>query len=91
MKITPLNSNADIKPVRRLYDNIEQNCRGLKAPGATLESYGTLLVPVLLQKLPEDITLEVSRKMGKTSEEENQWELDIILKQIKNEIEAREC
>ena len=48
MKITPLISSADIKRVRRLYDNIEQNCRGLKALGATSESYRTLLVPVLL-------------------------------------------
>ena len=80
MKITPLNSSADIKRVRRLYDNIEQNCRGLKALGVTSESYGALLVPVLLHKLPEDIRLEVSRKMGKTSEEENQWDLDKILK-----------
>ena len=28
--------------------------------------------------------------MGKTSEEENQWDLDKILKQFKDEIEARE-
>ena len=90
MKITPLNSSADIKRVRRLHDNIEQNCRGLKALGVTSESYGALLVPVLLHKLPEDIRLEVSRKMGKTSEEENQWDLDKILKQFKDEIEARE-
>ena len=55
MKITTLNSSADIKRVRRLYDNIEQNCRGLKALGVTSESYGPLLVPVLLHKLPEDI------------------------------------
>ena len=34
--------------------------------------------------------LKVSRKMGKTSEEESQWELDKILKQFKDEIEARE-
>ena len=84
-----LNSSADIKQVRRLYDNIEQNCRGLKALGVTSESYGALLVPVLLHKLPEDIRLEVSREMGKTSEEENQWDLDKILKQFKDEIEAR--
>ena len=90
MKITPLNSSIDIKRVRRLYDNIEENCRGLKALGVTSESYGALLVPVLLQKLPEDIRLEVSRKMGKTSKEENQWDLDKILKQFKDEIETRE-
>ena len=45
-------------------------------------------MPVLL--LPEDIKLEVSRKMGQTSGEKNQWDLDKILKQFKDEIEARE-
>ena len=88
MKITPLNSSADVKRVRRLYDNIEQNCIWLKALGVTTESYGALLVPVSLHKLPDDIRLEVSKKMGKTSEEENQWDLDKILKQFKDEIEA---
>ena len=79
MKILPVYSCTDIRKVRKLYDAIEQNCRGLQALGVTSSSYGAVLVPVLLQKLPEDIKLELTRKLEKPSTDEptsdDQWDL----------------
>ena len=94
MKIPPVYSSTDIRKVRKLYDAIEQNCRGLQALGVTSSSYGAMLVPVLLQKLPEDIKLELTRKLEKPSTDEttsdDQWDLDHLLELLKGEVEARE-
>ena len=83
--MTPVVSSADIKKVRILYDLIEVHCRGLNGLGVTAESYGSILVPVLLSKLPSDIKLIVSRKI-----EGDSWQLDKLLEVLKNEITARE-
>ena len=94
MKIPPVYSSTDIRKVRKLYDAIEQNCRGLQALGVTSSSYGAVLVPVLLQKLPEDIKLELTRKLEKPSADEttsdDQRDLDHLLELLKGEVEARE-
>ena len=77
MKIPPVYLSTDIRKVRKLFDAIKQNCRGLQTLGVTSSSYGAVLVPVLLQKLPEDIKLELTRKLEKPSTDEptsdDQW------------------
>ena len=71
-------SSTDIRGARKLYDTIEQNCRGLQALG---------IVAVLLQKLPEDMKLEQTRKREKPSTDEpatdDQWDLDHLLELFK--------
>ena len=94
MKIPLLYSSTDIRKVRRLYDEIEQNCRGLHTLGVTSSFYGAGFVPVLLQKLPEDIKLELTGKLEKSSTDEttldDQWDLDHLLELLKGGVEARE-
>ena len=86
LQLTPVVSSANIKKVRIiLYDLIEVLCRGLNGLGVTVELYGSILVPVLLSKLPPDIKLIVSRKI-----EGDSWQLDKLLEVLKNEIFARE-
>ena len=53
--------------------------------GIQADSYGTLLVPVLLSKLPDDVKLEISRGV-----EDGKWNLDDLLKKLIAEITARE-
>ena len=83
MKIPPVYSSTDIRKVRKLCDAIEQNCRGLQALGVKSSSYGAVLVQVLLQKLPENIKLELTRKLEKPSTDEptsdDQWDLEFNL------------
>ena len=62
--------STDIRKVRKLYDAIEQNRRGLQALGVISSSFGAVLGPVLLQKLLEDIKLELTRKLEKPSTDE---------------------
>ena len=53
-----------------------------------------MLVPVFLEKLPEDIKLELTSKLEKCSADEptsdDKWDLNNLLELLKAEAEARE-
>ena len=85
----PLHYNAEIAQVRKFYDTVETHCRGLKVLGVESSSYGTFLVNILLQRLPDEIKLIISRKMNEVSGDDD-WNLDTLLDILKTEFEARE-
>ena len=86
LNVSGVTSSSNIKNVRTLYDTVEQHCRGLDALGVSSDSYGALLIPMLLRKIPEDMRLLVSRKVdGKEG-----LSLNFLLETFKREIEARE-
>ena len=89
MKINALPKTADVSEVRRFYDTLEIYCRGLQSLGADPKAYGTFLVNLLLQKLPEEIQLIISRKLSELHGD-GDWELPKLLEILKVEIEARE-
>ena len=89
LKMQPLHYNAEITQARKSYDTVETHCRGLKALGVESSSYGTFLVNILLQRLPDEIKLIISRKMNEVSGDDN-WNLDTRLDILKTEVEARE-
>ena len=41
--------------LRFLYDKISVNIRGLEALGVQSEQYGSLLIPIIMAKLPDEI------------------------------------
>ena len=51
----------------------------------SVDQYGSLLIPVIMSKLPSEIRLLVARKAT-----DNVWKIDNLLKTIKSEVEARE-
>ena len=46
-----------------VYDQIEIKIRSVQALGIKAESYGSLLIPVVMEKIPEEFRLVISRKM----------------------------
>ena len=80
-----VNSVSDVNGTRQLYDKIEIHVRGLQTLGIDSSQYGSLLVPVLLNKIPQELRLIISRKFSS-----NTWNLDELLRVIKSEVEARE-
>ena len=84
LHIDPVASTS-LRALRHLFDRIEANVRGLKSLGVDSETYGSLLSPVLLNKLPSDIRLIASREIS-----EEDWTLDALLKIVEREVEARE-
>ena len=74
-----------LKGLRHLYDVVEAHIQGLKALGVSSESYGNLLTSVLMNKLPSDLRLIVSGRVT-----ESEWDLDMLMKLMEEEINARE-
>ena len=54
------------QPLRRLYDKMMVHIRGLKSLGIETTQYGSVLIPVLMSKLPDGVRLErIERKPGR--------------------------
>ena len=64
LKIDKVTVGKSSKGLRNLYDQIEGHVRALNTAGVTAEHYGALLIPIIVEKLPEEIKLEISRKLG---------------------------
>lgn len=86
MNVTTVSSHHDVKGLRKLHDTVEAHVRGLRALRVPAESYGSLLTSVLVNKLPPEIRLIVSRAM--TAEK---WDLDQVMTIFEQEVDAREC
>ena len=87
LKIPWLTEGDTTQKLRRAYDNLETHIKCLQSLGIESQQYGCLLVPVILNHLPNELKLLVSRKFDTSKDI---WELDELLKILKEEIEARE-
>ena len=85
--ITPVIIATDIAEVRLFYEQVETHICALDALDISMDNYGTLLTVLLLKKLPNDIHLEISRKIDP---ETGTLNLKSLLKMLKTEIVARE-
>ena len=54
-----------MKALRKLYDHIEIKVRSLKSLGIDFAQYGTLLIPTVMTKVPEEIRLQITKKIRK--------------------------
>ena len=84
LKISPVYS-SNVRSLRELYDNVESNVRTLENLGVSYEQFGSLLIPIILEKLPNMIKLKISRKLGGGN-----WNVQDFLACINEEILARE-
>lgn len=75
----------DVEGLRRLYNQIETSVRNLKTLNVNTNSYGSLLVPLLNEKIPNDIRIILARKF-----KEEIWTLDEMLEIILQELAAKE-
>ena len=78
-------SPHNLKGLRHLYDSVETQVRGLRALGVPSESYGSLLSSVLMNKLPQELRLIVSREIT-----DGELNLDALMRVTEREIDARE-
>ena len=82
IELEPVNNMANVKGLRKLYDSLETEIRNLESLNMKHTEYGPLLVPLLINKVPNELKLILSR--------EKDFDLVSILKTFKNELEARE-
>ena len=81
----PACTEGRTEPLRFAFDKISVHVRGLASLGIAAEQYGSLLIPVIMAKLPSEIRLQVAHKAT-----DDVWQINDLLKTIKSEIEARE-
>ena len=72
--------------LRLVYDELSVHVRGLKSLGVSSEQYGSLLIPIVMSKLPNDIRWQIARNT--TSEV---WKIEELAERIRIEMEAREA
>ena len=47
--------STDVRQLRKFHDSCESNIRALQTLGVQTDSYGSLLIQILLKKLPEQL------------------------------------
>ena len=67
--------------LRFAYDLFSVHIRGLQSLGISSDQYGSLLIPIMMAKLPNDIRLEIARKSASGA-----WKIDDLLNSIKSEV-----
>ena len=83
LHLEPVTSVRNLKG--QLFDAVESNMRGLKALRVSASSYGGLMSPILMSRLPSELRLIVSRELS-----ENEWNVEVVMEIVRREIEARE-
>ena len=75
MNLEAVSSQHNLKGLRHLYNLVESHTRGLGSLGVPSSSYGTLLSSVLINKLPQEFRLTISREI-----KEGEWDLSAVMK-----------
>ena len=73
IKLNKVNG-SNVTELRELYDRIESNVSALKTVGIQQEPFGSLLIPIILEKIPKVMRLQISRQLGKEN-----WNIDEFL------------
>ena len=85
LNMPPVYRDRDIRRLRRLFDECESHFRGLKALGVEENTYSTIVVPAIMQKLPESFRLTITR-----GEEFLTRSMERMLQAFLKELELRE-
>lgn len=86
--LSPVFNEDNFSRLRNFRDQVEAHFRGLEAMSVDKITYSAIVVPVLMDKLPKQIQLNMVRGVGKTMLE---WTLDEFIKALDSELEVREC
>lgn len=75
----------NVRQLKYVYDKINVHVRGLEALGIDSEKYGSLFIPIIMARLPREISLQIARLIS-----QDVWAIDDVLRVIRQEVEARE-
>ena len=78
-------NKENIKALRKLYNDVENCIRNLNSLSLHVSSYGMLLIPLLKDKLPDELNMIVARKFGS-----DVWKVDKLLEFLNEELIALE-
>ena len=84
VKLPAVAEGKDVGRLRSFVGQVEVIIRGLQSLSVDQSTFGSLLIPILLGKLPEDIKLQVTRFISSEI-----WNLKELLELLSKEVEAR--
>ena len=85
LRLDSVTSDRHLRDLRKLHDSAEAHIRSLQSLGIRSDTYGSLLAPVLLAKLPPDMRLIITREVADPS-----LSMDALFKNFSQELSARE-
>ena len=85
LNMKKIERDRDLQRLRRLYDDIESHIRSLRSLDVDDDNYGSLLTPMIMERLPHQFKLTMSRQIG-----DDTWDLTQLLCLIPDELKARE-
>ena len=85
LNLNTVSLQHNLKGLRHLFDLVESHVRGLKSLGVPPESYGSLMSYVLMNKLPSEFSLIISRDV-----KGDEWDINTLMQVMEHEIDPRE-
>ena len=85
LKLKAVTSDKDVKELRRFYDALENHIRSLLSLDVDSKSYGSLLTPIIMERLPPQVRLILSREL-----KDKGWDLSWLQSTLSDELLARE-
>jgi hypothetical protein len=85
LKVSPVYGEKDVRGLRILHDTVETHYRGLCALKVDENTYSGIVVPTLLEKIPDSVRLTITR-----GEEYLKWTIKELLQALLTEVELRE-
>ena len=85
LNIKKVERDRDLQGLRRLDDDIESHVCSLRSLDVDDDNYGSLLTPIIMERLPHQFKLTISRQVG-----DDTWDLTQLLFLIEDELKARE-
>ena len=85
VKLQPKTSMKNVSGLKAMYDLVEGNVSHLSSLAVPSETYGKLLVHLLIKKIPHSLRLVISREF-----DDEVWDLENMLKYFKKEVFAKE-
>ena len=86
LQLPAVYKERDTSRLRKLYDSCEAHNRALKALGVSEESYSAIVVPTIMEKLPGQFRLTITREQNFL-----EWSMEEMLGAFEKELELREA
>ena len=64
LNMNKVERDRDLQGLRRLNDDIESHVRSLRSLDVDDDNYGSLLTPIIMERLPHQFKLTISRQVG---------------------------
>ena len=87
LNLSPVYNENDTERLRTLLDLRETHYRGLVTLGIAQETYSCVVVPKILEKIPESVRLNMTHGTGDAYQE---WNMQQMIDSFRKELELRE-